>query len=1210
MSGKLAKKLEQREHVLHRPDTYIGTVRYGETERLVADFVDAPAAAAEGEESPAKKVQANMSVRIHERTVQFCPGLTQLFLEILNNARDRTVATDAEVRCSRIDIHVNRETGELSVSNNGDSVPVQMHPEHGVYNPELIFGHLLTSTNYDDNERRIAGGRNGFGAKLTNIFSTRFTVECLDARCQRSYRQTWTANMSAKTAPEVVEGVRGRAYTRVSWVFDHARFGKRSSAELLDEDFMAVVRKAVVDVAATVGTKVTVTFNGREIPCDNLTKYVDCFPALHESPSKLYFAADNGRWKVAVCTLPEDDTSGFRCVSFVNGMCTTLGGTHENHVLYQITDAITAAVRAQAKGADKELVEGARNLTTLIRGRMWVFVDACIENPEFTSQTKECLKSPVRDFGSACDFSDGFVRKLRALEVAGQVLDALRGRSARALKNTDGRKVARLTGIPKYESAAWAGTARAAKCLLILTEGDSAKATAVAGLKGRTDRERFGVFPLRGKIINVRNASAGDLQKCQEFVNLKQILGLQQDKTYESDADRRTLRYGGIIVMTDQDTDGFHISALVQNIFATFWPHLLRTGFVHGLPTPVVKISKGTQTIPFYTVPHFERWLSEQPDGARGWKIKYFKGLGTSTSAEAVEYFRSFKLVQYVAHDHGILGALAGGAGAGAGAGAVESPSRLGTDELMARLFSDDHTDYRKEWVRAYDPRAVDVDPTQGRMTIADFMGKMYIQHASDNLQRTIPNVIDGLKPSQRKILFGCFEEGLDRGTKEMKVAQLGAAVAKTTNYHHGEASLMEAIVNMAQDFVGANNMNLLVPSGQFGTRLMGGKDAASPRYIFTRIADIALKVFRKEDNDILERAEDDGDLVEPTVYIPIIPMVLVNGADGIGTGFSTTLPPANPRTILENVRRIIRGGLSVPLEPYMPWWRGFTGTVTKTTDTRFVVSGRFEISGAQVRITELPIGTWTSPYKEFLDAQVKADKILDYTSVIDDVAVDITVDFPSAVESPTGFDRVIESAGQSLGDPSTARAVKKRTAAQAAERAAAPPQEVLKLSKSVSIANVNLFTTPFPRSTKVPTIKKYADPNEIYADFFETRMDAYVRRKAFQVAGLERDLAVAQARADFLRAILENRLVIERRAVADVETDMAALGLPRGDALGFRGDSYEYLLGMKLSSLTAEKLADIEETVAKLAAALETLRATAETDMWLRELEELERVL
>ena len=1202
---KLATKLDPREHVLHRPDTYIGTVRSSPVERLVAD------------------VSSEGGVTISERVVNFCPGLTQLFLEILNNARDRTVAADVEVRCSRIDVTINRDSGEITVVNNGDAVPVEMHPQHGVYNPELIFGQLLTSTNYDDSERRIAGGRNGFGAKLTNIFSTQFQVECLDARTRRLYRQTWTSNMSAKTAPDVTEGAKGRPYTRVSWIFDPTRFGKRSTAELLDADFLGVVRKAVVDVAATVGTKVTVCLDGVEIKCDTLAKYVECFPALRESPTKLV-ASVNDRWKVAVCTAPDGADGTARNVSFVNGMWTSLGGTHETHVVQQVTDAVIAGIRSAAKGADKELVENARNLPRLVRDRVWVFVDACIENPEFTSQTKECLKSPRAEWGSTCELPDAFLRKLGKTEIVGAILDNLRGKSARALKSTDGRKVAKLSGIPKYESAAWAGTARSNRCMLILTEGDSAKATAVAGLKGRTDRERFGIFPLRGKIINARNATPADLQDCKEFVNLKLILGLQQGKTYESEADRRTLRYGGIIVMTDQDTDGFHICALVQNIFAVFWPHLLRTGFVHGLPTPVVKVTKGAQTIPFYTVPQYEKWLSQQPDGAKGWRVKYFKGLGTSTSAEAVEYFRTFKLVQYVGQES-VSSFFAqspppgAGAGAGAGAGSGTPPTgspttRTSTDELFVRLFDKGETDYRKEWVRAYDPRVVDLDPTQGRVTIADFMNKMYIQHASDNLQRTIPNVIDGLKPSQRKILYGCFHEGLDRGAKEMKVAQLGAAVAKCTNYHHGEQSLMAAIVNMAQDFTGANNLNLLVPSGQFGTRLMGGADAASPRYIFTRIADVALKVFRKEDNPILEHVEDDGDVVEPTVYIPIIPMVLVNGADGIGTGFSTTLPPSDPRVVIENVRKMIAAGSpSVPFEPYVPWWRGFTGTVEARGADRYVISGRCEVNGATVRVTELPVGVWTSPYKEFLDGLAQAGKITDYTSVIDDVTVDITVELPVSAQSPTGFDAVIESASMDLGDASAVRAAKKRTASQAAVSAAPVPSELLKLTKTVSVANVNLYTTPYPRADKVPTIKKYADPNEIYGDFYETRMAAYDRRKAHELSVLTKAHAVASARAAFLTAKLEGRLVLERRALADVCTDMEVLGLPTGEALGIRsgGDSgYEYLLGMKISSLTAEKLAEYTADVARLEGEIATLQATPVSRMWLAELDELLRAL
>lgn len=1210
MSSKY-QKLEQREHVLLRPDTYIGTVRYQNVDRFVAEFVESNIQQNQSEEeftttttnssSPAKE---SYELKILEKNVSFCTGLVQLFLEILNNARDRTVVTDVESKCNKIDVQVDERTGEISIQNNGDSIPVEIHAKERIYIPEMIFGHLLTSSNYDDSERRIVGGRNGYGAKLTNIYSSRFSIELVDAKTRQRYSQTWYNNMTRCDPPVIttLSAKNPRPYTKVSWIFDHARFGKTN---VIDADFLSIVRKAVVDVAATVGNKVTVTFQGREILCDSLQKYMDVFPSLSSSPTKIH-AVVNDRWKIALATV--DPSVGHKSFSFVNGIWTWLGGTHESYVTNQIVDCIGNILRKRVSADERSLVENARNLNKLIKDRIWVFVDSCIENPAFSAQTKGCLETPRAEWGSTCELPPAFVKKLGNLEILEMIMDQLRGKSQSALRNTDGRKVQRLLGIEKYDSAPWAGTAKSQRCLLIITEGDSAKGTAVAGLKARNDRERFGIFPLRGKVLNVRNASPADLQKNEEFKHLKQILGLQQGKTYESEADRKTLRYGGLIVFTDQDTDGFHIKALVMNIFATFWPHLLETGFVQCLPTPIVKATKGKELMQFYSIPEFKQWEASLQT-TKGWNIKYYKGLGTSTSDEAKDYFKNFRTVQYVSKEFERKSSVESFFGKASTETVNSEPTTL---ELMVKMFDSSETDYRKTWVQGYNRDAA-LDPKRARIPIDEFIHNEYIHHANDNLERTLPCVIDGLKPSQRKIIFGCFEEGLHDGRKEMKVAQLGAAVARVSQYHHGEVSLMSAIVNMAQTFVGSNNMNLLVPSGQFGTRLLGGKDAASARYIFTRLSDFSLAVFKKEDNPILEYVNDEGKQVEPTTYIPVIPMVLVNGADGIGTGFSTTLPPSNPRVVIENVKRMIsmtgiplslqNNMVNQPLEPYVPWWNKFKGTVEKVAESKYVVEGVYTVDKPGfVHITELPIGTWTSNYKTYLDSLVMEGKILDHTSLVDDEFVDITVQMNTGPEQLSSLDQEIERLEGLLNE--TTRSTKKRKADEALVAKLPSIPELLKLQSKVSVSNVHLFTSPYPKETARSYIKKYVSIEDVYREFYETRRTAYVARKNYQLSVLQHDLAVASARVVFIDAKLSGRLVLENRMMTDVISDLCQLQLPEIN------ESYDYLLDMKISSLTRERVEYYKRVRDDLVIKIEELNATSIETIWMNEIGYIESLL
>jgi DNA topoisomerase-2 len=190
-------------------------------------------------------------------------------------------------------------------------------------------------------------------------------------------------------------------------------------------------------------------------------------------------------------------------------------------------------------------------------------------------------------------------------------------------------------------------------------------------------------------------------------------------------------------------------------------------------------------------------------------------------------------------------------------------------------VFNKKRADDRKEWLKEYD-RDLYLDTNKPSITYEEFIGEELIHFSKYDCDRSIPSLMDGLKTSLRKILFAAFKKNL---TSEIKVAQFTGYVSEHACYHHGEASLNGAIVGMAQNFVGSNNINLLIPSGQFGTRLKGGDDSASERYIFTLLNQITRAIFPKHDDAILEYLNDDGTPVEPRFYAPIIPMILVNGS-------------------------------------------------------------------------------------------------------------------------------------------------------------------------------------------------------------------------------------------------------------------------------------------------------------------------------------------
>jgi DNA topoisomerase-2 len=275
--------------------------------------------------------------------------------------------------------------------------------------------------------------------------------------------------------------------------------------------------------------------------------------------------------------------------------------------------------------------------------------------------------------------------------------------------------------------------------------------------------------------------------------------------------------------------------------------------------TPILKAKKNGQEKLFYNDGEYNLW--KQQNDTKGWHIKYYKGLGTSTSKEFKEYFAHKKIV-YFNHEG------------------------TSSDNVIDMVFNKKRSEERKDWLSGYDRNSY-LDTNNTSVSYTDFINKELIHFSKYDCERSIPNLMDGLKISLRKILYSAFKKNL---TSEIKVAQFSGYVSEQSGYHHGEASLNAAIVGMAQDFVGSNNINLLLPNGQFGTRLQGGKDSASERYIFTQLSPLTRLIYRKEDDPILEYLEDDGFPVEPRFYVPIIPMILVNGGKGIGTGFSTDI--------------------------------------------------------------------------------------------------------------------------------------------------------------------------------------------------------------------------------------------------------------------------------------------------------------------------------
>ncbi len=817
-------------------------------------------------------------------------------------------------------------------------------------------------------------------------------------------------------------------------------------------------------MAGILDRKVAISLNGKKLKVDDFKAYVELYDLSQEAKYPKIHEVVNGRWQVVVSV----SENQFIQASFVNAVCTSRGGTHVNLVVDQIASSISEAIKKKNKNLNVKPFQ--------IKNNLAVFINCLIENPSFDSQTKETLVLKPEHFGSVCELSEKFLKDVAKSGVIDFIVSQANAKErVKIQKALSGRKSNKLLGIPKLEDANLAGTKESHQCLLILTEGDSAKALAMSGIDV-VGRDKYGVFPLRGKLLNVREANPSSLKNNAEIQSIVKILGLQFDRVYE---DVDSLRYGGILIMADQDHDGSHIKGLIINFIHFFWPSLIRLNkFMKEFVTPVIKCSKpGEETLSFYTVQDYHRWLSDRHHDLGGYRVKYYKGLGTSTNQEAREYFKQLS-------KHVISFKF----------------TNSEDDSLIDLAFARSKADERKKWIEA-SRLDQNVDHAIKHLTYADFINKELVQYSVASNARAIPCLVDGLKPGQRKILFACFKRNLKA---EIKVAQLAGYVAEHSAYHHGEMSLSATIVNMAQDFIGANNVNLLEPIGQFGSRNLGGKDSASARYIFTRLSPLARVLFHELDDKVVSYLEDDGIKVEPEFYVPILPLVLVNGAEGIGTGWSTTIPPFNPLDLCRNIRNLLE---DKPLEDLTPWFYGFTGTVHSEDSGAYRVAGSYKIlSDDTLEITELPINTWISDYKEFLESMMQGDKSSQKLLELREHHSRSTVHF------------VLKFRPGCLADFRS------------------DIEKKLRLSSLLSLRNIVLFDAE-------GKLRRYDNIKPIQLEFYKVRLEFYQKRKDFVMAQLTAELRVLENKVRFVNAILTGELDINNKRKSEVEAALRDKG-------------------------------------------------------------------
>lgn len=1094
------EKMDPITHIHKRPDMYLGTL--------------------EPKTHEPEWVLDGTKMKLLKEP-RYSDGLWRIFLEPISNVVDNVWRSrQANVECKKIRVDIDPETAEITIWNDGRFIPIEVNEQTKLYNPELIFGNLLTSSNYNDEEERLSSGRNGLGVKLTNVFSTSFHVECGDPEKGLVYSQTWKNHMRDVHKAKIKKK-QNTGYTCVRFVPDLSLF----KMEKLDSTILGLFKKTCVDMSMLTG--IPVLLNKEKINIHSLKEYAALYPqadtkqCLHWNNNDIQKKKDE-ELEIVICPSFDEE---YHEIAFVNGIYNKEGGAHADTVSSEFFKTILAKIN---KG---------RTTNTFsvkdIKPQFTIFVRASLINPSFSNQNKTRLQSPIPKVSVDPKFVQTVCTKWGFME---KMNELMRAREYISLKKTEKKR-----GYKKIEgldNANKAGGKESKDCTLILCEGLSAKTYAVKGVgkgwNGKKGRDYFGVFPLRGKVMNARNATTSSISSNKEITSVIQALNLKYKTDYTQEENFNTLSYGKVMIITDADVDGLHIASLIINMFHVLFPTLLKREepFLYSMMTPVAKIFPSTDPpLTFYNDFEYQKEL-ERLTGRR-FRTKYYKGLGSSSDQEIKDTFGE-KVVSFQLDDK--------------------------ADKTLHMVFSKTTADDRKRWMEEYDPHSYE---TPGdTYSITNFVNHEHIRFSIDDCKRNIPNLCDGLKLSQRKILYTVFKRNLSYHGKSMKVAQLAGSVAELSNYHHGEQCLYDTIVKLAQEFVGSyNNVPLLFRDGQFGSRLSLGRDAANGRYIHTKMMSWTRILFPEMDDDLLTYTLDDGLKVEPDNYIPILPLIFVNGVKaGIGSGWSSNIASHNPLELVQCVNDWLDNPDSFRMPALKPYFYGFTGEIKKIGTNKFKCSGiitdAVEDDGKNKRkktethrITEIPVDCSIDKYKEFLESLMEEKKLKSFKNYSKPNYPDFHIT-PSETFKPT--------------------------------------PEKLNLSSDINMTNIVLFNDG--------KIKKYNTIHEIFVEFCRKRYDLYEKRKNKMVSMLESSLAQERVRHRFITDVMSDTIVVFKKTEQEVEEQLKKHK--------YNEEFYPMLYSIQIRSFTKDNVQNLQKKIADLEKQLADLKKTTIIQMWKKELD------
>lgn len=1267
------KKIDQIKHVILRPDTYIGDPAFFMVEN-----------------SPV----LNEKKVIEYKDFLFCKGVERIFLEILSNAGDSVIASKQNgflpKKDSRPLIAINVSENIINIKNFGEPIPVEPNTENKKVKPlktvpELIFGELLTGGNFDDDSVRIGIGRNGYGAKLANIFSKYFIVKVGDYVRNQEFYCKWVDSMSKIEDKTITPGYEWKKDSWASIKGDKIDEKKNSYVEIefelnfelfkmgeekgklptqFSKNFISHFRRMALDYSFAMGISISfndldmsttsikdfipIYFKGEQVNTyithsENAIAYKKTPPGTVVTDSKiptesqikeLGFETPFPAFTVTIIDTPGDSQG--QVIAFVNGLLVPTG-IHVNTITNAVNNSIIDSIPASlAKGLTIKAADIKKHISYVI--------NCIIPNPSFDSQTKQNLIGPKFDIkGITKDlFKTIFTSKKWSL--GEKIREMKEFKDMKTLKSTDSKVKKRAIDVKGASEANFAGDAVKSKdCVLWLTEGESASKYAhkrIDFLPGKKDYN--GVYALKGKFINVQKAGFDKLSNNDEYKAIKTLMALTEGQKFKTEEDiDKNLKYGKIMIATDADEDGAAIRGLLLNLFMTKWPSLVKFGRIGYISTPAIRISDGKKVIErFYSDKAYESWIETKPESyLKGKKVKHYKGLASSTDADVKEDLTTAPLVKIMYTDESDMAAI----------------------DLA---YGKDREDDRKDWISSWKERNEDgsspifelehiskameaavmskskkeLSPSKSAKSsksvksssaesksstlasaaasdkAADFVirsvesivNKDLAEFSFSTLFRAIPSYFDGLKKCQRQIFWHCLNHwNYNPNLKqEEKVGSLAGAITTSVNYQHGPKSLEDAIYSLANSYAGTNNVNILKPIGQFATRQ--DKEGPASRYVFVHLEDICTDIFNRDLTDLVPQREVEGKKVE-TEWIPCdLPLAVINGANGIATGWSTFIPCHNPNDVILYYKNKLEGKDKENKKmKIFPWYRGFNGNIIldeetnklriegkiKSKDKTFTSNQKYDID-----ILETPIGTHSNEYEGFLNDLIANNRLTSYrnTGETNSPSFSLKGFIPLSKIEFSKFKKTSTPKSKKSSE-SKAKGSKTKTKVKAdSEALDLTLDDILEnynlnLVKNLSMNNMNLIDL-----NGVP--KKYENVKQIMDDHFKEMVELYALYKESKIEKLDLELMHLNDKQKLIKAIvIDETLKVYKRKKDDILNDIKKLKLSEVE--------FEKL---KITDATKEKIDELFSKIDKVEKELVEVKRTKPETFFVRRLEKL----